>query len=375
MIPPLRIAIIGQRGVPATMGGIEHHVEELGARLAARGHDVTVYCRTNYVTDRAPVYRGMRLRYLPTVGTKRLDCIAHSGLSTVVALARAPDIIHYQAIGPALMTPIPRVLSRAKVVVTVHSLDYARNKWGAGARAVLRLGAWLSARVPHATITVSQAIADYYAARYHRRVDHIPNGVPEPVQRLPHEILRRFGLHGHDYLLFVGRLVPEKAPDLLLRAFRRMPDDVRLVITGSSGFTDGYVRALTDLGRDDPRVAFTGAVHGSTLDELYSNAIAFVLPSNLEGMPITLLEAASHGTPVVASDIPPHLEILREDGPGHRIFRHGDEDSLVQALAIVLRNGGEEVAGARQLRDAVLTTYSWEDVTTATERVYERVLG
>ncbi len=371
---PMRIAMIGQKGLPATYGGIEHHVEEIGSRLAERGHDVTVFCRTNYSKgDRN--HCGMHLREIPTVSTKHLDAIVHSALSTLVSMWDPPDIIHYHALGPGLVSPLPRYLSDARVVLTVHGLDQHRAKWGRGAHAVLEAAAWMSARVPDATIGVSRALADHYQSRYRRSISHIPNGVTARRPRPPEEIARRFGLAGNSYLLFVGRLVPEKAPHLLIKAFRHLPNDLRLVIVGGSSFSDRYTHALCQLASQDTRVLFTDYAYGSVLEELYSNAAAFVLPSLLEGLPLTLLEAASYGTPIVASDIPPHVQVLEADAPGHHLFRAGDEDALVDSLRRTIANHNLEREGARRLSKHVADTYRWEDAVTATEEIYRWVIG
>jgi glycosyltransferase involved in cell wall biosynthesis len=368
----LRIAFIGTRGVPAGEGGVERHVEELGSRLAERGHDVTVYCRTNYVKDRRAVYRGMHLRYVATAGTKHLDFIAHSATSSILMLRRPPDIVHYHAIGSALVAPLPRYLSRSGVVLTVHGLDYARQKWTGAARAALKLAEGLSARVPHETVVVSRALAAHYATRLGREAVYIPNGMPEATVRPLGPIASRLGLDG-PYLLFVGRLVPEKAPDLLVRAFARVEGEVRLVVVGSSGFTDAYAESVRRLAAADPRVIMAGGVFGDDLAELYSNAAAFVLPSNLEGLPITLLEAIAHRAPVIVSDIAPHLEVVGLSGPGHRVVPQGDVDALAASMSEVLRNREGETSGAAALFRDVAAEYSWDTVTTATEQVYSRV--
>lgn len=372
---PLRIAMIGQRGVPATFGGIEHHVEELGSRLAARGHEVVVYCRTNYARERASSYRGMRLVHLPTVSRKHLDAIVHSTLATLDAVRRGADVVHYHAVGPGIPAALPRYLTRSKVVLTVHGLDAERAKWGPGARTVLRTAQWLSARVPDATVVVSRDLQRHYRLRYRRRTWYIPNGIEEPAPKPPRLITERFGLQGDDFLLFVGRLVPEKAPDLLVEAFRELPTDHRLVIAGGSSFTDEYVRRLESLARGDPRVLMPGYVYGDLLAELYTNAAVFVLPSSLEGLPLTLLEAAAYGAPVVVSDIPPHLEVVGGDAPGHRVFRCGDPADLRGALARALEGGPEERRGAEELRRRVLGTYRWDAAVEATESLYRSLLG
>jgi glycosyltransferase involved in cell wall biosynthesis len=372
----MRIAFIGTRGVPATFGGIEHHVEQVGSRLAERGHDVTVYCRANYVPAGRNVYRGMRLVRLPTVSSKRLDAIVHSALSTLRALGQSYDVVHFHALGPGVMTPVTRYASRARVVQTVHGLDDERAKWGLGARNLLRGAGWLSARVPDATVVVSRTLADHYMLKYGRPATYIPNGVVQPEGApVPREIATRFGLHGGDYVLFVGRLVPEKAPDLLLRAFRRVPGDMRLVVAGGSSFTDRYTDSLAALAADDKRVVLPGYVYGETLAELYANAAAFVLPSLVEGLPLTLLEAASYGTPVVASAIGPHAEIVGSDGPGHRLVPSGDEEALAAALTATLDRGPEVEEGASRLRARVLEDYSWDRAVDATESLYRRLVG
>ena len=371
----LRVAMIGQRGVPATFGGVERHVEEIGSRLAAKGHEITVYSRTNYTTDRSDVYRGMRVRHLPTVPSKHLDAIVHSGLSTVAAMADRVDVVHYHAIGPGLPSFLPRALSRAKVVQTIHGRDAERAKWGGAARTVLRTGEWLSARVPDATIVVSRDLAETYRATYRRHTTVIPNGVDPGTRRPATSITERWGLTEGSYVLFVGRLVPEKAPDLLIRAFRDVPGDVRLVVAGGSSFTDEYVADLQRAAARDPRVLLAGYVYGDLLDELYTNAALFVLPSALEGLPLTLLEAASYGTPVLASSIPPHVEVLGEDAPGQRLVPSGSQAELTRALASTLEDREQERAGALVLKARILETYRWDDVAASTEDVYLEVVG
>jgi glycosyltransferase involved in cell wall biosynthesis len=375
---PLRIAMIGSRGIPARWGGIERHVEELGALLADRGHDVTVFCRSNYVQaggePRLSEYRGMRLESLPTVGTKHLDAIVHSAIATAAALASSFDILHYHALGPGVLGVLPRYLSPAKVVQTVHGLDDQRAKWGRAATAVLRTAGWLSGRVPDATIVVSRDLARHYRERHGCPAIYIPNGVLPLPPRPPDGAIARLGLAPRRYLLFVGRFVPEKAPDLLVRAFRRISGNIRLVLAGNSSFTNDYVRALRERAADDPRVVLAGFVYGAELEELYCNAAAFVLPSALEGLPLTLLEAAAAAVPVVASSIPPHLEVVGADGPGHRLVAPGDEAALTRVLTGVLDDLDRERAGAAALGERVQRSYRWPDAATTTERVYRWVL-
>jgi len=371
----LKIGIIGSRGVPATFGGVERHVEEVGARLAERGHTVVVFCRSNYVEKGLREYRGMKLCRLPTVGTKRLDALVHSGISTFAAiLQRGYDILHYHAIGPSIWTPFPKVLTRARIVQTIHGLDHLRAKWNRFEKAALKFSAWVSAKVADEIITVAQYLAEHYERTYRRKAIYIPNGINARPRLPPKEITQRFGLKGKDYILFVGRLVPEKAPDLLVRAFRHLDEDMRLVIVGGSSFTDSYVENLHELASKDPRVIMAGYVYGELLDELYTNASVFVLPSSLEGLPITLLEAASYGVPVIASDIEPHEEVLKTSTPGKRLVKMGSEESLVTTMRMVISNLEEEKRGAESLREEVLEHYSWDKVVDALEDCYDNIL-
>lgn len=370
----LRIAMIGQRGVPATWGGIEHHVEHLGAELVARGHSVTVFCRNNYVEDAPKEHRGMRLVSLPTVATKHLDAIAHSALSTVAALPSRYDVLHYHAIGPGLLTPVARVLGRGIVAQTIHGFDDERAKWSRGAQAVLRVGRSMSARVPHLLITVSEAMAETYRRQRGNEAVAIPNGVPAPT-RASEEHLRDLGVTAGRFVLFMGRWVPEKAPDVLLRAFRTLPGDWRLVVAGDSSFTEGYAGTVKALAAEDPRVVLPGYVFGARREALYSHAAAFVLPSLLEGLPITLLEAASYDLPIVASAIPPHVEVLGVDAPGSRLVPAGDPGALAAAIAATLGDLRAAREGAARTGSLVRDRYRWSAVAAQTEAAYEATIA
>ncbi|MGH3320982.1 MAG: glycosyltransferase family 4 protein [Streptosporangiaceae bacterium] len=222
-------------------------------------------------------------------------------------------------------------------------------------------------------MVVSRGLASRYARRFGRDAIYVPNGVDAPQARPADTIKARYGLARRSYPLFVGRFVPEKAPDLLIRAYRRVPGERRLVIAGDSSFTDDCVAELRRLASEDPRMLFVGNVYGELLAELYSNAAAFVLPSYVEGMPLTLLEAASYGLPVVTSDIDPHREVCLDDGPGHRLFRSGDEVSLVRALRDAL-GGAADLDGAAGLRAQVLAEYRWDTAALLLEELYVRLV-
>ena len=365
--------MIGCRGVPATYGGIERHVEEIGVRLVERGHAVTVFTRPGYVSRELREHRGMHLRSVPTPSTKHMEAFVHSGLAAAVAVPGRYDIVHFHAIGPGVFTPLSRYVGRQTVVQTIHGLDHERAKWGRAASALMRTASWTSQHVPHAVIGCSRALAARYERVMGDRAHYVPNGVNAPeVGPTDDSMLTELGVHPRRYLLFVGRFVPEKAPDVLVRAFARIADpDVALVLVGGSGHTDDYTATLRELAARDPRVLMPGYVYGARLTALYRNAAAFVLPSKLEGLPLTLLEAASYGLPVVASDIPPHREVVHDDGPGSRLVAPNDEVALTNALQEALIEPEAARHRAEALRSAVLSEYSWDTAAERTLAVYD----
>lgn len=371
---PLRIAVIGTRGVPATYGGIERHVEEIGSRLAQRGHLVTVYAHTSHVdSDPAHEYRGMRVLPMGALGSKHLETFVHSGRATLDSLLRDYDVVHFHALGPGLFAPLSRFASRAAVVQTIHGRDDQRAKWNYFAKRVLRVGVWTSAWAPDRTVVVSHDLHRHYQEFYGRQSTVIHNGAPEPVFRPPVHIARRWGLNGGDYVLAVGRLVPEKDAAGLIRGFRRVETDARLVIVGTSSHSDDYAAKLQALAAQDDRVVLTGGLYGEVLEELLSNARVFAQPSLLEGLPLTLLEAAGYGLPVLASDIPPHLEVLASAGDQAEVFPAGDIDGLAQGLARLLdRYHGERAA---QLAADVRSRFCWDRATDLLLQTYAAAIA
>ena len=371
----LRIAMIGLRGLPAQAGGVERHVEELATRLVDRGHEVTVFCRPGYAADVGSTYRGIHLSSLPTIRARGGEALVHSGLSALATIGHRFDVAHFHAVGPGLFTPVARAFGHCAVVQTIHGMDDERAKWGGGAKRVLRAGALLSAHVPDEVIVVSRALAEHYRERYGRYTTYIGNGVPT-VGQPDLARLEKLGLQPRGYLVFVGRMVPEKDPELLLRAFRDLATDQRLVLVGDSSHTDGYMARLRALTAEDPRVLLVGYQYGADLAALFAGASAFVQPSLLEGLPITLLEAAAYGVPVVASDIAPHLEVLGSGGLGRELFRAGDRGGLTAALATILGTDAVAMgAAADQLRADVSRRYDWDVATDRLEAAYHHAIG
>lgn len=372
----MRIAMIGQQGIPASYGGVERAVEEVSARLAARGHDVTVFNRWER-DQKVREYRGINIRYVPTFGGKHLRNLSQSLGGTILATAGGYDIVHYHALGPCLTSPIARLRRNSRVTVTIQGRDDRRAKWGRGAQVVLSTAAWMAANVPHGGIAVSRQLQREFREEFGKDVSYIPNGVSLPAE-LPapqDDPLERFGLEPGKYLLNVGRLVPEKAIDHLLAAYPKVPGDVKLAIVGGSSHTDEYVERLSRLAANDERIVLTGPVYGAGTDRLFRNAMGYVMPSLLEGLPLALLEAISYGLPLVVSDIEPHLEVVGASGPGKRVFTAGDLDGLAAQLTELVDHPATERRAAASVQTRVLHEYSWDRITDRTEALYRELLA
>ena len=373
----MRIAMIGQKGIPVTIGGPENFVREISTRLVERGHRVTVYCRPyalahwdQFLSEqeresiRRGQYRGVDLKVLPTLPTKRLDTIVHSILSTVDSTLDSFDVIHYHTIGAFLPAFVPRLTTRSKIVVSVLALDWQRAKWGPGARAMLRLGEEASIRIPHVTHVISRDLKRYFESRYRRKVAYIPTGV-EIAQRKPISLTGKYGIQKKKYILFLSRLVPEKGAHYLVEAFGGLRTDMKLVITGSSLYEPRYVSRLKASASGG--VVFTGFVSEEEMAELFSNAYLYVLPSETEGLPHALLQALSYGRCVVASDIEANKEALGDCG---FTFTSKDSNSLKKALEHLIRHpeivAAEEEKGIRRVEKE----YQWESVVDQFEQIY-----
>lgn len=370
---PLRVAMIGQKGYPPIHGGIEKHVAELAARLPGLGIAVDIYSRPHYSQLNGPAdLDGVQVRRLPSIPTKHLDAITHTVVSTMDVLFRDVDLVHYHALGPGLLAGLPRLLRGKPTVVTVHGLDWQRDKWGPVARRILKMGEVASVRAPSGTVVVSKALRAHYLAQYKQATTYIPNGIVPPVYREA-DLIRQAGIKGK-FALFVGRLVPEKGCHLLLEAWRRLPAALRqeyeLVIAGDAGFTPGYVEKLK---KEAPAgVHFLGYVHGPILDELYSNTELMVLPSTLEGLSITLLEGMSYQRCCLVSDIPPNVEAA---GGQAVLFASGDAADLGRKLAEALPDEARRARLGAAGQIHAIEHYSWDRVAGMTADLYRELVG
>jgi glycosyltransferase involved in cell wall biosynthesis len=264
----MKIAMIGQKGIPSVYGGVETHVENLAAALVERGHDVAVYCRPHYTLYRAPTYRRVRLLKKWSADSKHFDTITHTLHSSLHALVAGYDVIHYHGIGPASLSWIMR-LARRPTIATVHALDWRQRKWNWAAKRYLKFGEWVAVRVPHETIVISRGLADYVARRHHRPTHHIPNGVAPPQFCEPRLITERYGLRKRGYVLCVGRLIPDRGYHLMIEAFQGVKTDLRLVIVGGASYDNYYERELRAM-LDPDRMIMTGYQSGQILAEFYS---------------------------------------------------------------------------------------------------------
>jgi glycosyltransferase involved in cell wall biosynthesis len=363
----LRVAFIGGRGLVSKYSGIESYYEKVGAELARRGHEVTVYCRS-YFTPDIRESGGMRILRLPTIRSKHLETLIHTLFSTVHAMFSRYDVVHYHCLGPALFSFLPRLTGK-KTVVTVQGLDWQRRKWGWIASKVLRLGETASSLFPNSTMVVSQNLRRYYARRYGRETTYIPNGTVLTSRSEPKR-LNQWGLTPDKYILFLGRFSPEKNCHLLIEAFEQVETDMTLVLAGGSSHTDEYFARLRR--HESVKVRFLPWVAGDDLDELLSNAALFVLPSDMEGLSLALLDAMAAGVCVLTSDIPENVEVVNETG---FTFERGNTIDLARLLRLLThsprlrREAGEK--GQQRIRER----YLWPDIVSAIEGVYYETLG
>jgi glycosyltransferase involved in cell wall biosynthesis len=363
----MKVAMIGQKGIPATYGGIERHVDEIARRLVPMGIDVDVFCRL-YYTPAGASYHGVKLLRRPSIHTKHLDAITHVTWATLESMLRHYDIVHFHALGPALLAGLPR-LSGAKTVVTVHGLDWQREKWGRFARWFLRQCEGPAAHFPDRTIVVSKTLRQHFESHHRRDAVFIPNGTNLPVVRPPKK-LASLGLTPGKYVLFVGRLVPEKGVHFLCEAFSRIDTDMKLALVGGLSFSQGYVDVLKKFESD--RIRLLDYVFGESLDELWSNAYCVVQPSTMEGLSIALLEALSYGRCVLISDIPENMEVAEECALS---FRSKDVDDLREKLEHLIRSPDVVRSYGDRARQHILKHYSWDNVAESTAQLYRELVA
>ena len=369
----LRIAVFGQKRL-SREGGVEIVVKELCTRMAQQGFQVTCYNRSGHHVSGAEYddidntnYEGIRQKCVPTIEKKGLAAVSASAFAALYSAFGKYDVVHIHAEGPAFFSWLPKMFGK-RVVVTIHGVDWQREKWQSGfASKFIRQGEKNAVKYADEIIVLSKGVQDYFKETYGRETHFIPNGVNRPQIRKANLITEKFGLKKDSYILFLGRLVPEKGIRYLVEAFKNVKTDKKLVIAGGSSDTDPFMEELKGLAKDDERILFTGFVQGAMLDELYSNAYIYTLPSDLEGMPLSLLEAMSYGNCCLVSDIPECAEVVEDKA---LIFKKADVQDLQEKLQDACDHPQKVEAYKKQAADFICEKYNWDEVVKETMKLY-----
>ena len=373
----MKIAMIGHKRIPSREGGIEIVVAELSKRMAAQGHDVTAYNRKSEhiagkdfeQSEKTKQWQGVKIKWVKTPDSSKLNAIVYSFFATLRAVFSRFDIIHFHAEGPASMVILAK-LFRKRSVVTIHGLDWQRSKWGGFATKFLKFGERTAAKYADEIIVLSKNVQDYFIKVYDRETVFIPNGISKPDNYEPEIIKNKYGLDKDGYILFLGRLVPEKGVHYLIEAYKELDTDKKLVIAGGSSHTKEYESELKALANGNENIIFTGFIQGKELDELYSNAYIYCLPSDLEGMPISLLEAMSYGNCCLTSNIAECSEVCGENAV---YFEQGNVQSLKSTLEELLKNEEKVSKLKNTAARYILSRYNWDNVCDDTLKLYESI--
>ena len=371
----LRIAVFGQKRL-SREGGVEIVVKELCTRMARQGCQVTCYNRSGHHVSGAEYddidntnYEGIRQKYVPTIEKKGLAAVSASAFAALYSAFGKYDVVHIHAEGPAFFSWLPKMFGK-RVVVTIHGVDWQREKWQSGfGSKFIRQGEKNAVKYADEIIVLSKGVQDYFKETYDRKTHFIQNGVNRPQIREAGLIAEKFGLKKDSYILFLGRLVPEKGIRYLVEAFKNVKTDKKLVIAGGSSDTDSFMEELKELAKGDDRILFTGFVQGTMLDELYSNAYIYTLPSDLEGMPLSLLEAMSYGNCCLVSDIPECAEVVEDKA---LIFKKADVQDLQEKLQDACDHPQKVEAYKKQSADFICKKYNWDEVVKETMKLYQK---
>jgi len=369
----LRVAMLGHKRIPSREGGVEIVVEQLGAGLVQAGHTVTCYNRrghhvggAEYDGQTLSTYRGISVRTVPTLDKKGLAAMTASVTAAIACAFSKYDVVHFHAEGPCAMLWLPRLFGK-RCIATIHGLDHQRSKWGRLAKAYIMMGEKCAARHAHEVIVLSKNVQDYFMNTYGRRTHFIPNGVDRPEKKPAQQITETYGLQKNDYILYLGRIVPEKGLTYLIEAFKNVKTHKKLIIAGGASDTAEFFEELKALAADDPRIQFVGFVQGQLLEELYSNAYVYTLPSDLEGMPLSLLEAMSYGSCCLTSDIPECTQVTEDHGVS---FQKGSIEDLQKKLQMLCDDEATVSRYQQQAADYICGKYSWQQVTEQTLKLY-----
>lgn len=358
--------MVGCRGIPATYGGVERVVEELAIRLTRRGHKVSVICRTNY-TLKMSTYNQVNIIRLPAFNQKHFEMITHTSLASLYLVLKKFDVVHIHSVDPAILTPFVKPFH--PIVATSHGQAYRREKWGRIAKSLSRTAEKIFIKSPNICTAVSKTLAKYYFNKYGHKVTYIPNGI-EIQQPVSSFYIEQFGLKSDKYILFVGRLMATKGPKLFIDAYKRTGLDMKLVIVGGSSHTNEYEMSLKK--EADKNILFLGYQYGKTLQSLYSNCKIFVFPSQIEGLPIVLLEALSFLRPVIFSDIPENMEVANGIGIP---FKSGDIDDLADKLNYAVKNTEKLNYNKLEIEKRLREEYDWDAITDKYISIYKNAIN
>lgn len=370
----LKIAMFGQKRIPSREGGVEIVVEELAVRMARKGHDVVCYNRKGHHVSGVEFdndfsrdeYKGVKLKSVFTVDKRGLAAATSSAAAALKASLSGVDVVHIHAEGPAFMSWLPKLFGK-RVIVTVHGLDWNRSKWGGFASWYLKKGEEMAVKHAHEIIVLSRGVQNYFKEKYNRDTVFIPNGVKMPDIKDAQLITEKYRLNKDNYILYLGRIVPEKGISYLIEAFKNVKTDKKLVIAGGASDTDEFMSELKDMAKEDERIVFTGFVQGQMLEELYSNAYIYTLPSDLEGMPLSLLEAMSYGNCCLTSDIAECAEVVTDKAV---TFKKGDVGDLTEKLQ-TLCDCPDVVQDYKSHSAAyICQRYNWDDIVEQTLKLY-----
>jgi glycosyltransferase involved in cell wall biosynthesis len=364
----MRIAYIAVKGMPIG-GGIEKLTEEIGSRLVRKGHQIVVYSSRDYGSSDGD-FKGMEIRTVPSFNTKTLHKLSICFHATRDVISKgSADLVHVHAVGPSLFSIFPRMKGIPTVVQT-HGFEWKRDKWGFIGKSLLKMADYSAIYFPHKTTSVSKVQKKYYEEKFGKEIVYIPTGVSIVKEREPQWILEQ-GLEPGRYILFAARLVAEKGAHYLIDAFRSIHTDMKLVIAGDAAHAEKYKTLLKQKASEDMRIVFPGFLTGEPLEELFSNAYLFCLPSTLEGLPIALLEAMSYGNCCVASDIPENLEAIEVYG---YTFKNREPKDLRRVLADLIDHPEKVEEKKEMARTHVLRNYSWDKITDQMEALYLSLL-
>ena len=370
----MKIAMIGHKRVPSREGGVEVVVEELATRMVQQNHAVEVYNRYGkHVADknasidsRIKEYKGIKILTIPTINKKGLDAMLYSVFASIRALFGKYDVIHYHAEGSCVMLFIPHLFG-IKTIATIHGLDWQRAKWGGFATWYLKKGEKNAVKYADHIIVLSKNMQKYFYDTYQRETICISNGVNCPEIKEANVITEKYGLHKDEYFLFLARIVPEKGLHYLIEAFEKMDTSKKLVIAGGASHSGDYLEEIKRKVKNNNKIIMTGFVQGEELGELFSNCFRYVLPSDIEGMPLSLLEAMSYGCKCIVSDIDENIEVVEDKA---QIFKKGNVDSLLETLNMSL-NEKQNSLEKEEIKTFILQKYNWDDVTKETLNVYQ----